>query len=149
MRRSILFLMLGIFCTALFVDAVSVYAFHEVDADKIGHWNQAYLGLTGESALFALLVGAAAGLLTLLGRRLFHLSCYSPHAKLSLFLGIGVTVVQYLWDFVGRKAFPNLADTSLLLYLVIAPLLSTVVLLSDIFRQGKLAEARKASSSVN
>lgn len=57
MRRAILFLMLGIFGTALFAAALSVYMFHDVDHDKIGHWNEAFAGLCIESALFTLIVG--------------------------------------------------------------------------------------------
>jgi hypothetical protein len=57
MRRAILLLMLGIFCTALFGTAISVYLFHDVDKDKIGHWNEAFAGLCTESVLFTVVVG--------------------------------------------------------------------------------------------
>jgi hypothetical protein len=86
-----LFLVLGILCTALFIAAISVYIFHDVDQDKIGHWTEAFAGLCVESVLFTLIVGGPVWLLTLLGRHLFHLRDYSPRAMLGLFLGIGVT----------------------------------------------------------
>jgi len=41
--------MLGIFCTALFLDAISVYIFHDVDKNKIGHWNEAFADLSIEA----------------------------------------------------------------------------------------------------
>jgi hypothetical protein len=73
MLRAILLLMLGVFCTALFSAAISVYIFHDVDKDKIGHWNEAFAGLCAESVLFTVVVGGGVALLTLLGRHLFHL----------------------------------------------------------------------------
>ena len=144
MRRSILFLMLGIFCTAVFGAAISVYIFHDVDHDQIGHWNEAFAGLCAESVLFTLIVGGAVGLLTLLGRHLLHLSGYSPRAMLGLFLGIGVTVFQYPWDLAGRKVLPRFADSSLSFYLILAIVLCTVALLRDNFRQMKLCEGLEA-----
>jgi hypothetical protein len=140
--------MIGIFCTALFGAAISVYIFHDVDQDKIGHWNEAFAGLAAESVLFTLIVGASVGLLTLLGRHLFHLRGYSPRAMLGLFLGIGVTAFQYPWDFVGRKVFPKFAESSLLFYLIVTIVICTVVLLRDNFRQMKLCEVLERSSSV-
>ena len=49
MWRAIRLLMLGIFCTALFLDAISVYIFHDVDKNKIGHWNEAFADLSIEA----------------------------------------------------------------------------------------------------
>ena len=148
MRRSILFLMLGLFCTSLFSAAISVYILHDVDNDKVGHWNEAFAGLCIESVLFALVISGAVGLLTLLGRHIFHLRGCSPRAMLGLFLGIGVTIVQYPWDFFGRRLLPKLAESSLSLYLVVAIVLCTVALLRDNFRQMKQYEALESPSSV-
>jgi hypothetical protein len=141
MRRSILLFMLGMFCTTLLSAAISVYMFHDVDQDKIGHWNEAFAGLCAEGGLFTLIVGGAVGLLTFLGRHLLHLKDYSSRANLSLFLGIVVTLLQYPWDFAGRMAFPKSADFSLSLYMIVAIVLSTIVLLGDNFRQRRLGEA--------
>ena len=107
--------------------------------------NEAFEGLCTESVLFTLVVGGGVALLTLLGRHLLHLKGYSPRAKLGLFLGIGVTVLQYPWDFVGRTAFPRLAGSSLSLYLILAIVLSAVALVRDNFRQMKLCQASAAS----
>ena len=144
MRRAILLLMLGVFCTALFIAAISVYIFHDVDKDKIGHWNEAFTGLCIESVLFAVLVGVGIALLTFLGRRLFHLKGYSPRSKLGVYLGIGVTALQYPWDFLGRKTFPKLAGSSLSLYLIVAIVLCSIVILRDNFRQMKSCQASAA-----
>ena len=37
MREAILLFILGIFYAALLSDGISVYIFHDVDKDKIGH----------------------------------------------------------------------------------------------------------------
>jgi hypothetical protein len=69
--------------------------------------------LCAESVIFALLIGVSAGLLSLVGSRLLHLGGHSPGERPSLFLGIGVTVFQYPWDYIARRAFPGSADFSL------------------------------------
>jgi hypothetical protein len=136
--------MLGIFCTALLSAAISVYIFHDVDKDQIGHWNEAFAGLCTEGVLFTVIVSGGVALMTLLGRHLFHLKGYSPRSKLALFLGIGVMVLQYPWDFVGRAAFPELADSFLSFYLVFAIVLCSIVLVCDNLRQKKLCQALSA-----
>jgi hypothetical protein len=147
MRRTILFLTLGIFCTALIVSAISVYLFHDVDHDMKGRWNEAFLQSCTESVLFALIVGGAAGLLTALGRFVFHLRGFSPRVMSGFFLGIGVAVVQYPWDYLTRVLFPSLADLSLYIYLVAAIVFSAAFILRDTFKQKRALEAAKASSS--
>lgn len=134
--------MLGIFSTALFSAAISVYVFHDVDKNKIGQWNEAFAGLSIEGVLFTVMVGGGVAVLTLLGRHLFHLRGYSPRSKLVFSLGIGVTLLQYPWDFVGRTAFPKFADFSLFAFLIVAIVLCSVVIVRDTFRQMKLCQAR-------
>jgi hypothetical protein len=136
--------MLGTFCAALFSAAISVYIFHDVDKDKIGHWNEAFAGLCTECVLFTVIVGGGVALLTLLGRHLFRLKGYSPRSKLGFFLGIGITVLQYPWDFVGRTAFPKLADSSLTLYLIVAIVLCSIVMVRDNVRQMQSCQASAA-----
>jgi hypothetical protein len=140
-----LFLTLGVLCAALFLAAVYVYVFHDVDRDKIGHWNEAFAGLCTESVLFAVIVGGGVTLLTLLGRHLFHLKGYSPRAKLGFILGIGVPVLQYPWDYAGRVAFPKLADSSLGVYLCVAIALCSIAIVRDNFRQMRLCQATMPS----
>jgi len=145
MRRTIFLFLLGIFCASLLSDAISVYIFHDVDKEMIGHWNEAFAGLCTESVLFVVIVGGGVTLLTFVGRRFYHLKGYSPRAKLALFLGIGVTILQYPWDFIGRVAFPKLADSSLALYLIVAIIFCSIVIVRDNFRQMKLCQASAAS----
>jgi hypothetical protein len=147
MRRTILYFLLGTVCTALFSAAISVYVFHDVDHDKLGHWNEVFAGLAAEVVLFALIMTGGVALLTLLGRRVWHLKGYSPSAKLGFFLGIGVSVVQYLWDFAGRTVFPKLADSSLGLYLIVAVALCSVLIVRDNFKQMKLSQGPEAPLS--
>jgi len=146
MRRAILLFMLGIFCTALSTAAISVYLFHDVDRDEIGRWNEAFAGLCAESVLFTLAVCGGVAILTFAGRHFFHLKDCSPRAKLGLFLGIGVTILQYPWDFAGRTAFAKFADVSLSLYMTVAIALCSIVIVRDNFMQMKLRELSAASS---
>ena len=139
MRRTILLFILGIFCTAILSNVVTVYVFHDVDADKMGHWNEAFAGLFTESVLFALIGGGGVALLTLLGRRVFHLKGSSPRAKLGLYLGIGVAIFQYAWDFAGRVAFPKLADTGLALYLILAIVVCPIVFVLESHKQMRMS----------
>jgi len=60
---------------------------------------------------------------------------------LVLSLGIGVTLLQYPWDIVGRAALPKFADFSLSVFLVVAIILCSVVIVRDTFKQMKLRQA--------
>ena len=144
MRRAILSLMLGTFCTALFLAAISVYIFHDVDQDRIGHWNEAFVDLSIEVFVFSLILGGAAWLLALVGQRVFGLRGGSPRAKIGLSLGIATAVFQYPFEFLGRRLVPNFAGSLLSLYIVAAIILCTAVLLRDASRQREPQEALKA-----
>jgi len=63
------------------------------------------------------------------------------------FLGVGVAVIQYAWDYSTRVLFPNLADLSLYFYLVAAIVFSTVFILRDAVKQKRMSGAAKSSSS--
>jgi hypothetical protein len=133
--------MLGIFATALLSDAVSVYIFHDVDKEKVGHLNEAFVGLVAEIILFTLVIGLGVALLAALGRKLLHLKSYRPHARLGLFLGIGITAMQYPWDYIGRAFFPSFADTFLSLYLVLAIVICSIFIVWDSFMRMKSSQA--------
>jgi hypothetical protein len=141
MWRAILLFMLGIFCAALSIAAISVYVFHDVDKDQIGHWNEAFAGLCTEFVLFTLIIGGGVALLVLLGRIVFHLKRCSPRSNLVFPLGIGVSVLQYPWDFIGRVLFPKLEDLSLSLYLFLAIVVCASVIVRDSLRQMKVRQA--------
>jgi hypothetical protein len=137
--------MQGIFCTALLSDAVSVYIFHDVDKDMIGRWNEAFAGLWGESILFTLAIGVGVAVLTWIGRLIFRFKGHPPRAKLGLFLGVVVSVLQYPWDFVGRVAFPKFADTFLSVYVIVAIFICSIVIVHDSYRRRKLGHAQAVS----
>jgi cytochrome bd-type quinol oxidase subunit 2 len=147
MWRAILFLMLGTFCSGLFVAAISVFVFHDVDQGQIGHLNEPFANLSIETVVFSLVISGLAWLLALLGRHLFHLRGYSPRARVGLYLGIAVTVFQYPFEFIGRILGPNLAESFRWFYLVAAILLCTAVLLRDTFNQRKLRKALEPTST--
>lgn len=149
MWRAIRSLVLGMFFTALFLGAISVYVFHDVDKDRIGHWNQAFAEFSIEAVLFSLVVGGLAWLLALLGRKLLKLGGYSPAARMGLYLGIAVAVLQYPFEFAARKLVPGRADSALSLYIVLAVLICTVGLLHDTFKQRKLQEEGEPASPRN
>lgn len=146
MRRSILLLTLGILLTFLVVAVMSVYLFHDVDREMIGHLNEAFAGLCVEGILFTLIISAPVWLLTFLGRHLFHLTGYSPRARLGFLLGIGITAFQYPWELLARVVLPKLVDAALSSYLVISIILCTIVLLRDNLRQKRLFGALKVTS---
>jgi hypothetical protein len=131
MWRAILFLTLAILCSAVVVAFVSVYVFHDVDRDKIGHWNEAFADLAVEAVIFALLIGIPTELLAMLGQYLLTLRGYAPRAGIGIILGIAVTICQYLFEFLGRRFFPAFVDLFLSTYLVVAVLVCVVVLLLD------------------
>ena len=147
MSRAILLLTLGIFFTALFLGGISVYLFHDVDQDKIGHLNEAFAGLSVEVIVFSLIISGAVSLLFLFGRQLFKLRGYSPRPRIGLLLGIAATGIQYPFEFVGRRFFPNRGDFFLGFYLGIAVFVCTAVLLRDTFTQLKLQKAAQPSST--
>jgi hypothetical protein len=138
-------LMMGTFCTALFSSVLSVYVFHDVDKSMVGHWNQAFLGSCTEGVLFTLIVGGGVALFVLLGRLLFSLKGYSPRTKLAALVGIGVTVLQYPWDYFGRATLPKFADSLLGVYLVVAVIFCSIVLIRDSLDQKKLHQPPTSS----
>jgi len=130
--------MLGIFSTALVVSLFSVYVFHDVDKEMIGRWNEAFAGLCVEFVFFTAIIGGGVAILTFLGRHLLRLKGYSPRPGMCLFLGIGVTVLQYPWEFAGRSAFLGLEDFSLCLYLIVAIVFCSIFIVRDSFRKKKM-----------
>jgi len=133
--------MLGIFSTALVVSLFSVYVFHDVDKQMTDRWNEAFAGLCVEFLFFTAIIGGGVALLTFLGHQLLRLKGYSPRPRLCLYLGIGVTVLQYPWEFAGRVALPEFEDSSLSLYLIVAIVFCSVVLIRDSFRQKRMGLA--------
>ena len=122
----------------------SVYLLRDVDHDQIGHLNAAFASLCAEGVIFGLIVGSATGLLTRLGKKLFGLKGSFDRGQLSFVLGVVVTVLQYPWDLASRKISPRFADVSLSVYMVVAVVVCTVVLLYDNSRHGAPEKADEA-----
>jgi hypothetical protein len=78
----------GMTVAALPLNAISVYLFHDVDHDRVGQWNLAYLELCGEILILVAMTGTVVLLLTWIGRMIFRLQEVPPSSKLSFFLGI-------------------------------------------------------------
>lgn len=135
MRRAILFLMLAIVCSALVVAVISVYVFHDVDRDKVGHWNEAFADLAVESVIFAVIIAIPALVFALLGQHLLKLRGHAPRAMLGIILGIAVTICQYPFEFIGRKLFPQYAESFLSVYLIVAVLACVAVFLRNAHKQ--------------
>jgi hypothetical protein len=149
MRRAIRSLVLGIFLTAVCIAFVSVYIFHDVDADKVGHLNEAFAGLCNEVVLLTLVIGGPVWVLTVFGRRLFRMRSASPRSKLALLLGIFVTILQYPWELAGRIFVPKFEDFMLSFYLIAAVVVCTAVLLRDNLTQFRLRNVSGLASTAN
>lgn len=135
MRRTIFSFMAAMALTAFCLNAISVYVFHDVDKDLVGRWNEAYIELCLEFAIFTVVVGGAVWPLTLLGRRLFRLQSVSPRPNFVRFLGVGVILLQYPVEFAARVLLPRFSDLSLSLYIVASIAASAALLLRDNFKQ--------------
>jgi hypothetical protein len=146
MWRAIVFLTLAILCSALVVALISVYVFHDVDRDKLGHLNEVFADLAVEAAIFALIIGIPSWVLAALGKYLLKLRGYSPRAKLGIILGIAVAVCQYPFEFLGRKLLPQYAELFLSIYLVAAILICAAFLLRDASKQ-KIQTALESRST--
>ncbi len=146
MWRAIVFLTLAILCSALVVAFISVYVFHDVDRDKLGHWNEAFADLAVEAAIFALIIGIPSGVLAALGQYLLKLHSYAPRARLGIALGIAVAICQYPFEFLGRKLLPQYAESFLAIYLVAAILICAAFLLRDASKQ-KIQTALESHST--
>ena len=127
MRRTILPFALGIFCTFLFTSFLAVFLFHDIDPGATKR--AAFLGLCVEGLFFGLFIVVPTLILTWLGLHLFGRRANSSQPNLALLLGVGLTVVQYPFEFAGRILVPRFNDAALSLYLVVAVVVCTAVFL--------------------
>jgi hypothetical protein len=119
--------------TALPLNAISVYLFQDVDDDRVGQWNLAYLELCGEFLILAAVAGTLVWLLTWIGRIVFDLQRIPPSPRLAFFLGILLILVQYPIEFAARKYFPARKDIVLALYPLLSSIACAALLLRDNF----------------
>lgn len=123
---------IAMFATALLTNAAAVYLLHDVDADRIGKWNLAFLELTLEFFIFGLVLTVSFFLLTWIGTMVFRLRHVALNLKLGVVLGIAVMLIQYPAEFTVRKLAPgHSADLFLLGYILLSPICcAAIVLLS-------------------
>jgi hypothetical protein len=58
-------------------------------------------------------------------------------------LGVGVSALQYPWEFIGRLLFPKLSDFFLSLYLILAIIACAIVIIRVGVKQMMLRQAVK------
>jgi len=133
------------FAAAVVTNAVAVYLFHDVDADMIGKWNIAFLGLTLEFFIFGLVLTVSFFLLTWIGTIAFGLRQVALNLKLGLVLGIAVMLVQYPAEFTVRKlSTEHSADSFLLGYILLSPICCAAIILLSA-RKSHAALAQRGS----
>jgi hypothetical protein len=68
----------GMISTALLTNALSVYVLHDVDRNMIGKWNDAFLQLTFELIILAVITSRVLGILIHFGCKFFTSRLYRP-----------------------------------------------------------------------
>jgi hypothetical protein len=120
---------LGLFVAAMFTNAIAVYLFHDVDADRIGKLSLAYWELTLEFFVFSLVLTLSFLLVTWIGTTVFRLRNAPLSSTLGLVLGIAVTLIQYPAEFAVRRFATNSADAFLLGYLLVSRICCVAIVL--------------------
>jgi hypothetical protein len=121
----------GMMITVLPVNVLSVYVFHDVDKDRVGHWNLAFVELCIEFGVFALVATGLFLFFVWFGRVLLRIPTIPSSYVLSFVMGVFVILAQYPIEFVGRIFLPSRQGTVLTLYLLLSPLLCAAVFLRD------------------
>lgn len=114
---------------AILTNAVAVYLFHDVDADRVGKLNLAYRELTLEFLTFALVLAVPFFLLTWIGTVVFGLRDVPSNLNLGFVLGIALILIQYPAEFTLRKLAPEHSDAFLLGYLLLSPVCCAAIIL--------------------
>jgi hypothetical protein len=145
MLRALFLFTLGVFGGAVFTAAISVYLLHDVDKNMAGKWNEAFLGLCFEFFFFALLIGIGVTLLVALVRSILRFNGHDLwgcdfRSRMSLLLGLGVAIIQYPFEFLGRIAIPQFEGAVLSFYMIAAVVLSSAVIVRDSYREMKMRQ---------
>lgn len=119
----------GVAVSALPVNALSVYVFHDVDKNRMGQWNRAFGELMVEFLLFSTITALFLLVFLALGRRFIRPSVSEFHPGLSFLLGCGLLVFQYIFDILVRVFIPSMYDLMLGTYLLIGPAFCAAILL--------------------
>jgi len=120
----------GILVSALSLNLVIVYIFHDVDQDLVGKWNKAFEYLAVETLIWAFLIALATLLLTQAGRIVIGLRPGVPPSKLGTAVGLVVGFTQYIWDFLMRKLTDQHNDLWLFVFMLLAAFTSAAIFVS-------------------
>jgi hypothetical protein len=115
------------------INFLSIYVFHDVDKDRIGQWNLAFLELCLEFGVFALVATGIFLLFLWLGRMVLRMSAISSNYLLAFLLGVFLILAQYPIEFLGRLFLPSRQDTVLISYLLLSPVLCSALFLRNSF----------------
>jgi hypothetical protein len=100
-KNTGLFFLASLF-TAVPVTWISVYVLHDVDPDFRSKLNEAYFNVVLEFFLFAIIAAILFGVVVAVGTLLFRLQLRPTASKLSIWLGVGLLILQYVWDLLSR-----------------------------------------------
>jgi hypothetical protein len=133
----------GVIVSALFVNALSVYVFHDVDQEMIGRWHEAYIQLNIELLFFSLIVTGLLLLFMCLGIKLFRYPILSQNIRLAFTLGVGIILFQYVYELAARSWAPEIAQVVIAIYLLLGSAISAIILIRDGSRPSSSAVLRK------
>jgi hypothetical protein len=129
MLRLTIWFYVGMLLTALLVNALSVYVFHDVDQEMIGHWNAAYFLLDVEFAIMSFIISGFLLLFISVGRKFFYRHGGPLNIRLGIMLGIGTILFQYAFDMAARSWVPGITMIVLCLYPLLSSAASAIILL--------------------
>jgi hypothetical protein len=129
---------------SIFMNALSVYVLHDVDADRIGKLNLAYRELMEEFLLFAVVATAVFLLVVWLGSMVLRLGVATSGPRLAFILGAAVIVIQYPAEFAIRVMNRQHSSESFLLaYLLGAPVCCAAIVIWNARRRRSMDQPAK------
>ena len=130
MWKNILRFFLAAILSSIVITAISVYVLHDVDSDLRSNLGRAYSETETEFVLFSTIAAIIFGGVGAAGKALLGLQLQPTASKLSVWLGGGLMVVQYLWDLLSRAFLSVTAGERMLtIYMFGAPVVCALLLL--------------------
>jgi|WetSurMetagenome_2_1015567.scaffolds.fasta_scaffold421420_2 hypothetical protein len=131
MWRAAIWFFSGMILSALPVNALSVYVFHDVDKDMIGQWHVAYVQLNIELLIVSLIASGLLLLFICLGEKLFHHPILSLNIRLAFILGVSTIVLQYVCEMAARLWAPQITTIILAVYPFLSAALAAIMLVRN------------------
>jgi hypothetical protein len=138
----------GVLVSALFVNALSVYVFHDVDREMIGRWHEAYFQLNIELLFFSLIVTGLLLLFMCLGIKLFRYPVFSQNVRLAFTLGVGTILIQYVYDLAARSWAPEIAQVVTAIYPLLGSAISAIILIRNGSHPSPSAASEEMKNSI-